>query len=75
MVRVGVRDNGRGLTAEELDAVFLPFYRQGKIYGGKGGSIAHKIITHNHKGEIRIESEGPGKGAEVTIRLPAQEGA
>lgn len=69
-VQVVVRDNGRGMTAEERRRAFDLFYttREAGAGTGLGLSIAHQIVV-DHGGQASIESE-PGGGTEVWIRLP-----
>ncbi len=66
-VVVEVADSGIGMSEEERQHVFEPFYG-----GGLRGSVAlpavYGIITA-HGGSIAAESE-PGKGTTFTIRLP-----
>jgi two-component system, NtrC family, sensor kinase len=75
-VELAVSDNGRGMTRQTLDQVFEPFYTDKRGAGepgtGLGLSITHAIIT-NHGGQIRAESDGPGRGSRFTIRLPVRE--
>ena len=54
--KVIIQDTGFGIPEEMQPKVFIPFFTQKKIYGGKGGSIAHKIITDNHRGTLQTES-------------------
>ncbi len=73
---VSIVDDGKGIAEEDLDKVYIPFYNRGKIYGGKGGSIAHKIFVMNHLGTVAIENlngtrPGPnGMKTQVRITLP-----
>jgi two-component system NtrC family sensor kinase len=73
---VHVVDAGRGLTGEQLDHVFEPFFST-KGHGsgtGLGLPIAEEIVRA-HRGEIEMLSI-PGRGTEVIVRLPlAGEGA
>ncbi|WP_258105532.1 sensor histidine kinase [Marinoscillum sp. MHG1-6] len=67
---VKVRDNGSGMSKEELNQIFDPFFTtKGPGKGvGLGLSIVYKIIVE-HKGEIEYSSE-KNKGTEVKITLP-----
>jgi signal transduction histidine kinase len=73
-VEMRVKDDGRGMTPQTLDRVFEPFYtekRGAQRPGtGLGLAISHAIIE-SHGGQIRATSEGPGKGSEFVVRLPA----
>lgn len=67
-----VRDNGCGMPPEVLEHVFEPFFtrrREGQGTG-LGLSISYRIIA-DHGGDIEARSDGPGRGATFTVRLPA----
>lgn len=67
-----VRDTGCGFTGEEKDNFFRFGYSTKKRGTGFGlHSSANYLIANN--GNIEARSEGPGKGAEFIIRLPAAE--
>ena len=76
-VELRVSDNGRGMSRETLDQVFEPFFTDKKGARqpgtGLGLSITHSIIQ-SHGGRIHAQSEGPGKGSEFVVRLPAAQG-
>lgn len=63
-------DNGEGISPENLEKVFQPFFTtKVKDRGtGLGLSISNRIITQ-HKGNIYVESE-INKGTTFTITLP-----
>ena len=63
-----VADNGVGMTAEERERMFLPFYTTKPTGTGLGLAIVKKIVDL-HAGEIRVTSE-PGRGTRVAIALP-----
>jgi signal transduction histidine kinase len=71
-----VRDDGIGIKREFLPYVFERF-RQGTSSGpvnvglGLGMSISRDIVEH-HGGTITADSEGEGKGATFTVRLPVR---
>ncbi len=69
-ILVTVSDDGRGMTPEELERAFDPFYTTRTREGGSGLglSICHGI-ARAHDGRIEIEST-PGYGTRVRIRLP-----
>lgn len=69
-----VRDFGTGMSTEQLQKIFEPYFstKSGPDETGKGGTglglhACHKIIQA-HGGKIRVEST-PGKGTAFTIRL------
>ena len=68
---VGIRisDEGIGISEEELDHIFEPFYTTRERGSGLGLSISYKIVAA-HKGEISAEST-LGQGTTFAIRLPA----
>jgi signal transduction histidine kinase len=67
-VRVSLRDNGPGLTAEQTRRAFEPFYTTKGQGTGLGLAITQRIIEA-HGGRIAVGAEGPG-GAEFVIWLP-----
>ncbi len=71
-VRVLVEDRGCGMTKEQTDQVFDPFYTTRQEAGGTGLglSVTHGIIE-GHGGTIRAESS-PGHGSAFTLVLPLQ---
>jgi signal transduction histidine kinase len=69
-VRLGVADNGRGMSEEELESAMEPFFTGRADGTGLGLSVVHKIMR-DHGGRVEIESE-KGKGATVTLVFPEQ---
>lgn len=70
---VSVADTGSGVTPEEQEKVFEPFYRgnQGRRFKqgmGLGLSIARDLVEA-HGGWINLDSQ-VGKGSRFTIHLP-----
>jgi len=69
---VEVADTGRGLTPEQLSAVFERFYRADHTGpGGSGiGLTIARALTRRLGGDITAASPGPGKGSTFTVTLP-----
>lgn len=66
-VRLEIADTGQGLTAEECERLFTPYYTT-KTHGtGLGLAIVQSVIS-DHKGRISVESQ-PGKGTSFRIDL------
>ncbi|HEX9241672.1 MAG TPA: ATP-binding protein [Anaeromyxobacter sp.] len=72
---IRVRDEGIGIAAEVLPHVFEPFVQADRSLdrsrGGLGlGLSLVKALVELHDGTVEVRSDGPGRGAELTIRLP-----
>jgi PAS domain S-box-containing protein len=69
--RVRIADTGRGISPDDLDKIFDPFYTTQPVGQGTGLglSICYSIIKE-HLGSIEVES-GPGRGSTFIIRFPA----
>jgi signal transduction histidine kinase len=70
---VRVNDDGKGIPKEELSHVFDAFGRGEQLGGGKGLGIHLAIAKHvadAHRGAIRLDSEGQGRGTTATLELP-----
>ncbi|KNF07027.1 signal transduction histidine kinase [Gottschalkia purinilytica] len=73
-ITIIVKDEGIGISKDDLPHVFERFYRgdksRSKKTGGTGiGLTIVKTLVEVHKGKIEIESE-PKKGTVVTIKIP-----
>jgi len=65
---VEVSDNGAGLTPEECERLFTPYYTT-KTHGtGLGLAIVQSVVS-DHGGRISVQSE-PGHGTTFVIELP-----
>jgi signal transduction histidine kinase/ActR/RegA family two-component response regulator len=70
-----VRDDGIGLSSEQLSQIFEPFIqpqvRPQRSPGGFGiGLTLARSLLDLHKGHIEATSPGLGLGAEFVVRLP-----
>ena len=73
-VTVSVKDNGMGMTYEQLEHVFDEFYKADPARhdfdsSGLGLSICKRIIEI-HDGKIWVESKGLGKGSTFYFTIP-----
>ncbi|MCD4780328.1 MAG: hypothetical protein K8S27_07265 [Candidatus Omnitrophica bacterium] len=66
--KISIKDNGCGITHEDVSQVFDPFYSLKGNNTGLGLSIAQAIIE-GHRGTIGVQSE-IGVGTEFIIEVP-----
>jgi CheY-like chemotaxis protein len=72
---VEISDTGVGIAAESLEIIFEPFRRgtqewlRSESSLGIGLAISRQILDI-HGGQIRAESQGPGRGSSFRVRLP-----
>ena len=72
---ISVKDEGAGLSADDMSRLFGRFQRLsakptgGESSTGLGLSIVKRIVEL-HGGTVSAESAGPGRGSTFTIRLP-----
>ena len=73
-VEIEFKDQGPGLSADEIPNIFLKFYRSksaksSPIKGSGLGLYLARYFVDLHKGSIQVQST-PGQGATFTVRLP-----
>jgi two-component system NtrC family sensor kinase len=69
-VSVKISDTGKGMTPEQLEKVFLPFFTTKEV--GKGTGLGLSVsygIVKSLGGEIEVESE-VGRGTTFTVTMP-----
>jgi signal transduction histidine kinase len=66
--RVEIEDTGCGISKENVDKIFNPFFTTKEKGSGLGLSIVRKIIE-GHRGTIDIKSV-EGQGTKVQVQLP-----
>lgn len=67
-IRCDIEDSGCGITPENLNKIFIPFFTTKTKGMGLGMSTAKKIVEL-HGGKIQIESE-LNKGTRVSVFIP-----
>lgn len=74
-VFLAVDDAGEGVSAEERDRIFEPFFRgattraEHEVGTGLGLAIA-RAVARQHHGELSCEVGARGRGARFVLRLP-----
>lgn len=69
-VDIEVSDTGMGLTPQECDRLFTPYYTT-KLHGtGLGLAVVQSVVS-DHGGRVSVESES-GVGTSFHIHLPAR---
>ena len=67
-VKLEIADTGSGLTPEERDRLFTPYYTTKQHGTGLGLAIVQSVVS-DHGGRISVESES-GVGTSVHVELP-----
>nr|HEV7954654.1 ATP-binding protein [Candidatus Acidoferrales bacterium] len=70
VVGVEISDTGAGLTPEECERLFTPYYTTKRMGTGLGLAIVQSIVS-DHFGKVSVEST-PGHGATFRIELPVR---
>lgn len=65
---IRITDTGHGISAEDLDHIFDPYFTTKSSGTGLGLAISHNIVEA-HGGDISIESR-PDQGTAITLSLP-----
>lgn len=69
-VTLEVSDTGSGLTREECERIFTPYYTSKQHGTGLGLAIVQSVVS-DHGGRISVRSE-PGQGSTFVIELPRE---
>jgi two-component system nitrogen regulation sensor histidine kinase NtrY len=69
VVQIRISDTGTGLTPEECQRLFTPYYTTKQHGTGLGLAIVQSVVADHH-GTITVESI-QGRGATFVIELPA----
>ncbi len=71
-IEIRVSDTGNGLTPEECERLFTPYYTTKQHGTGLGLAIVQSVVA-DHNGSISVESRAGG-GATFVITLPRADG-
>jgi PAS domain S-box-containing protein len=75
LIEIVVRDQGSGITEEDLPNIFKQYYRSAKITGIPGmglGLYISREIMKKHRGDILASSDGQGSTFRILLPLPTQ---
>ena len=75
LVRIHVRDEGKGIAPQDLERIFEPYERGARNGEPKGlglGLYISRQLAVSHGGELRVTSK-PGEGSTFTLILPTCE--
>jgi two-component system, NtrC family, nitrogen regulation sensor histidine kinase NtrY len=70
-VELQITDSGTGLTPEECERLFTPYYTSKQHGTGLGLAIVQSVVT-DHGGRITVDS-APGRGTTFRIELPGNQ--
>ena len=68
MINITVKDNGVGISAENMNKIFEPLFTTKTKGIGLGLAVSQKLVAAN-EGRIEVESEA-GKGTSFHVYLP-----
>ena len=70
-IEMRYRDNGKGLSNDDLDKLFDAFFttKRGEGGSGLGTHIMYNLVTQSLSGHIEAQSK-PGDGLQYAIRFP-----
>jgi signal transduction histidine kinase len=69
-ITIAVADTGSGLTREECERIFTPYYTSKQHGTGLGLAIVQSVVS-DHGGRVSLQSE-PGRGTTFLIELPSR---
>lgn len=67
-IKLSVTDSGKGMTTEQRQAIFTPYFTTKADGTGLGLAVVQNIVEQ-HGGTIHVDST-PGKGSVFTLYLP-----
>jgi len=67
-VRIEIADTGPGITPEDKDRLFLPYFSRKRDGTGLGLAIVHQIVA-DHSGYVKVSDNQP-HGTVFTVELP-----
>lgn len=70
-INIEIKDTGEGLSTQDLQRIFIPFFTTKAKGHGIGLALAHRVVTE-HGGSLSAKSAAEG-GAVFTVTLPLHE--
>jgi signal transduction histidine kinase len=74
IIQIQIEDNGEGISENEMEKIFQPFFTTKPVGEGTGLglSLSYDIITKEHAGSMTVASK-KGMGTTFTIRIPLEQ--
>jgi len=70
-IQLTVTDNGKGLSDDDIDSIFKPFWRADSNQPGLGVGLAIvSALVTAHSGTITVQSDGAGMGSSFRVQIP-----
>ena len=66
---IDVKDNGKGISKQNISKVFKPGFTTKKRGWGLGLTLTQRIVEQYHRGHIFVKISEPGKGTTFRIVL------
>jgi len=67
-VIINILDTGKGITQENMEKIFHPFFSTKRTGIGLGLCLAEQVIS-SHRGKLVVNSKA-GEGTEIVVKLP-----
>lgn len=71
LISISIKDSGIGMTPDQLDKLFQPYFATGARHIGLGLVVVKSLIQANG-GQVEVISS-PGEGSTFTVMLPIDE--
>lgn len=68
VIRMEIKDNGKGIPQTEIEQIFTPFFTTKEQGTGLGLAIVRKLVEL-HEGTVMVQSN-PGQGSTFVVELP-----
>ena len=71
-IKLSLKDNGKGIPAQDLPHVFKPGFSTKRRGWGLGLTLARRIVEEYHGGRIWVEESSPEQGTTFSMTIPVK---